>query len=149
MRNNTLNLAAYSLGQLVGAGLLSETPVLAGPIEAAQASGLVADDGRRSVLAAIHSGLEAGIAHPRDVRDLLKRPRARSRLKADGDYRRDSIGRVQDRTFPAEPPPAEMRPAIQIRRGRLHEAVDAAEEILVQSGPGPIFQRVNELVHLT
>jgi predicted P-loop ATPase len=63
-RNNTLNCAAFSLGQLVGSGLLDRTRVE--QTLRAAASGLAAEDGEQSVEATIRSGLEAGIAQPRD-----------------------------------------------------------------------------------
>jgi Bifunctional DNA primase/polymerase, N-terminal len=55
-RNSTLNRAAFRLGQLVTTCALDRTVV-----EAALAAGL----GEREVERTIHSGLEAGLAHPR------------------------------------------------------------------------------------
>ena len=66
-RNATLNKAAFSLGQLVGAQALSAPDVEARLYCAAQASGLVADDGERAVRATLKSGLEAGRRQPRDI----------------------------------------------------------------------------------
>jgi hypothetical protein len=48
-RNHTLNAAAFSLGQLVGAGVLMESEVKSALLEAASACALVKDDGRTSV----------------------------------------------------------------------------------------------------
>src|SRR5262245_8148284 len=62
-RNDRLNLAAYRLGQLVGAGLVWEASVTEVLRLAAQAAGL----GEREALATIRSGLRAGVRHPRDV----------------------------------------------------------------------------------
>lgn len=62
-RNDTLNRAAYNLGQLVGDGFLSHIEVEAALLTAAAA--LVAEDGEKSVLATIQSGIETGIANPR------------------------------------------------------------------------------------
>ena len=62
-RNDTLNRAAFSLGQLVGGGLLDRTDVEQALRTAA--ADLVAEDGEASVEATTRSGLEAGIAQPR------------------------------------------------------------------------------------
>jgi hypothetical protein len=62
-RNRTLVRAAFKLGQLVAVGALSREAVELGLIEAARSAGL----GEREVTATIKSGLEAGLARPRDV----------------------------------------------------------------------------------
>jgi hypothetical protein len=64
-RNNTLNTAAYSLGQLVGSGALDEQEVRDRLFEAAQTCGLVADHGAAAAFATIDSGLQAGKQQPR------------------------------------------------------------------------------------
>lgn len=64
-RNIRLNQAAFSLGQLVAGGVLSEGEVWAALRGAAEANGLAKDDGPRSVNATIRSGLRGGKAHPR------------------------------------------------------------------------------------
>ena len=66
-RNEALNKAAFSLGQLAGGGALSSSDVEDRLYGAAQASGLVADDGERAVRATIASGLEAGVRQLRDI----------------------------------------------------------------------------------
>ncbi|WP_281810202.1 bifunctional DNA primase/polymerase, partial [Xanthobacter flavus] len=68
-RNNRLNAAAFSLGQLVGAGLVDEDTVRGSLLQAAGNCGLIADDGERPVLATIESGLAAGRLKPREVSD--------------------------------------------------------------------------------
>ena len=73
-RNHALNAAAYSLGQLVGAGLLSEHLVITTLQAAAQNSGLTAEDGPLQVDKTIASGLRAGKDKPRVVE--LKRTAA-------------------------------------------------------------------------
>lgn len=62
-RNNTLNRAAFMLGQLVAAPWagLARLDVERGLLDAAAACGL----GEREALATIASGLEAGMTHPR------------------------------------------------------------------------------------
>jgi hypothetical protein len=57
VRNHRLNLAAYRLGQLVGAGLVSENTVREALHISAESAGL----GRREANATIRSGLVAGI----------------------------------------------------------------------------------------
>jgi hypothetical protein len=60
-RNDTLNRAAFSLGQLVAAGLLPPLPVMTSLADAAACSGLPADEARRT----IRSGMAAGAKKPR------------------------------------------------------------------------------------
>ena len=60
-RNDTLNRAAYSLGTLVGSGLLPQPEVEAELTRAAQSAGLE----QREIAATLRSGLNAGIARPR------------------------------------------------------------------------------------
>lgn len=62
-RNDTLNKASFSLGQLVGAGVLDEATVEYELTSAAVAVGLE----ERETLKTIRSGLEAGKAQPRQV----------------------------------------------------------------------------------
>jgi bifunctional DNA primase/polymerase-like protein len=60
-RNDTLNRAAFSLGQLVEAGLIPPLPVMTGLADAAARAGLPADEASRT----IRSGLSAGARKPR------------------------------------------------------------------------------------
>ena len=64
-RNHQLNCSAFSLGQLVAAGLLDQDQVAAALLLGAERSGLLADDGLRQCEATIRSGLRAGMANPR------------------------------------------------------------------------------------
>src|SRR5262249_47263365 len=68
-RNNALNSAAFNLFQLVAGGELDEEKdhVLERLFAAANACGLVADDGAGSVRATIESGAKAGYAQPRQA----------------------------------------------------------------------------------
>ncbi|WP_238296822.1 bifunctional DNA primase/polymerase, partial [Methylobacterium soli] len=66
-RNEALNKAAFALGTLVGSGCLGEAQVRAALTDAAQACGLLKDDGPRACQATLTSGLRAGILKPRDV----------------------------------------------------------------------------------
>ncbi len=60
-RNDTLNRAAFSLGQLVAAGLLPPVPVITGLISAAGQAGLSEQEAERTVC----SGLAGGARKPR------------------------------------------------------------------------------------
>jgi Bifunctional DNA primase/polymerase, N-terminal len=60
-RNDTLNRAAFSLGQLVAAGLLPPVPVITGLISAAMHAGLSQDEAARTV----RSGMAGGARKPR------------------------------------------------------------------------------------
>jgi RecA-family ATPase len=68
-RNNALNRAAFNLFQLVASSALDENLVRERLFAAAEACGLVADDGAASVLATIESGARAGRQHPRQAPD--------------------------------------------------------------------------------
>jgi hypothetical protein len=60
-RNDTLNRAAFSLGQLVTAGLLPPIPVITGLISAARHAGLPEEEAVRTV----RSGMAGGARKPR------------------------------------------------------------------------------------
>jgi hypothetical protein len=60
-RNDTLNRAAFSLGQLAAAGLLPPIPVITGLIGAAMAAGLSEEEAARTV----RSGMAGGARKPR------------------------------------------------------------------------------------
>jgi len=64
-RNHALNVSAFSLGQLAAGGVLDCAEVVAALTGAAEACGLVTDDGLRQCEATIDSGLTAGMAQPR------------------------------------------------------------------------------------
>ncbi|MBN1890348.1 MAG: bifunctional DNA primase/polymerase [Thermoflexales bacterium] len=77
-RNDTLNTAAFSLGQLAGAGLLDR-----GTVEnELTAAGLAVGLGEHEVLATVKSGLDAGQADPRDLASLGDLPGAVTALGA-------------------------------------------------------------------
>lgn len=62
-RNATLNIAAFSLGQLVGAGLVGEDEVVPVLLDAAAAVGLPLAEAR----GVVHRGVRAGAQRPRQV----------------------------------------------------------------------------------
>lgn len=65
-RNDTLNRAAFALGQLVASGLLDESEVFAELERAADACGLT-QEGPAAVVKTIRSGLDKGKQQPREV----------------------------------------------------------------------------------
>ena len=69
-RHDTLNKAAFNLGQLVGAGLLSEPVVITALADAARQSGLP----ERDIPRIIRSGMTAGARHPRVPRPRPSQP---------------------------------------------------------------------------
>lgn len=66
-RNNQLNRSAFALGQMVGAGWIGEAAAMSLLTSAAEACGLIADDGLPACLATIRSGLKKGRTQPRDM----------------------------------------------------------------------------------
>ena len=72
-RNNALNRAAYRLGGMVARRWLERSSVERALLAAADANGMVADDGGRDrAVATIKSGLDAGMNNPHP--DLPDRP---------------------------------------------------------------------------
>ena len=69
-RNDTLNRAAFSLGQLVGAGHIERARAEGELVATAALIGL----GEREAEATIRSGIEAGMKEPRQIRPRSKRP---------------------------------------------------------------------------
>src|SRR6516165_9045474 len=66
-RNETLNRAAFNLGQLVAGGFLSKDEMRDRLYSSAVACRLVDDDGIAAVRATIESGLTAGLKEPRAI----------------------------------------------------------------------------------
>ena len=82
-RHDTLNRAAFNLGQLVGSGFLPELAVVSSLTDATRQSGLP----ERDINRIIHSGMTAGTRHPRVPRQNppSRSPGPRpSRLSRDG-----------------------------------------------------------------
>jgi putative DNA primase/helicase len=78
-RNDTLNTAAFNLGQIVAAGLLSEADVFEALDAAAARAGLGATESERT----IRSGMRAGMGKPRIIKDRpLEQPRQPARGEA-------------------------------------------------------------------
>ena len=121
-RNDTLNTAAFNLFQIVAGGRLSEQEVRDRLFKAAEACGLVADDGAASVLRTIDSAAQAASTQPRS------RPNARSRSQA------------QPQAQP-QPQPAPSRPTIRIIAGELPRVTNEAEAALIAGGGFNLYQR--------
>jgi hypothetical protein len=84
-RNNTLNRAAFNLGQIVASGLLTEDQVVRELLAAAERCGLILEEnGGLKVRATIESGLKAGKESPRDMREVEARRRGRHRSQSRG-----------------------------------------------------------------
>ncbi|MBO9194344.1 bifunctional DNA primase/polymerase [Rhizobium sp. 16-449-1b] len=66
-RGEQVNKSAFSLGTLVGAGVLSRAEAEAGLFDAAYSNGVVAKDGEKEIRAKIRRGLDAGIKQPRVI----------------------------------------------------------------------------------
>jgi hypothetical protein len=64
-RNHQLNTSAFSLGQIVGGGALTEDEVIDALIAASKANGSIKDDGDRACRKTIASGLKNGKLQPR------------------------------------------------------------------------------------
>ena len=121
-RNDTLNRAAFSLGQFVAVNELPRTLAEDELFAAAQANGIVGDDGDASVRATIASGLNAGLDTPRDEG-------VDSQSRSEHGSKRDE------------------RPEIRITT-EVADVVDAATAALVQHAHGQIFQKGGLLVRV-
>jgi len=66
-RNEQLNTSAFKVGQLVATGTLNQNDAEVALYNACVSNGLVNDDGERSVMATLESGLEAGMRQPRSI----------------------------------------------------------------------------------
>lgn len=104
-RNDTLNRAAFSLGQLVGGGVLTRGTVEAELAAAASIAGL----SERETQGTLQSGLTAGVAEPRGIPERTQRPRPAPTEAAEADQ--PAPGRV-DVLIPGShnlPPDGEYR----------------------------------------
>lgn len=125
-RNDTLNAAAFALGQLVGGGYLRESEVESALFEAARACGLVNDDGESATEKTIKSGLAGGKATPRE-KPHLTTPAA-------------AIGAQSTRpTSPTATPPATATPPTQtpgapLPKDNLHTDMGNAARFALQQG---------------
>lgn len=66
-RNQAINETAFSLGTLVGAGMLSRAEAEGHIMAAAHANGYIAKDGERAARQTMKSGMDSGIKSPRQI----------------------------------------------------------------------------------
>jgi len=115
-RNEALNAAAFSLGTLVGAGALDREQVIRGLYHACESNGLIADDGENAFFKTAESGLEAGMASPRDIPKRETLNSVNGPAVTNGTNRTNSTEEVpeesENRILPPPPPvPLEAFPA--------------------------------------
>jgi hypothetical protein len=153
-RNDTLNRAAFSLGQLVAGGILDRGTVEAELTAAADSCGLVRDDGAGSVDATIRSGIESGMLEPRtrpEPRTPARRPASETQYHEKPETLNPENPETDGWQLQPDPPgappaPRRERPIIEIRGGELPAMVVAAEEALLDSTGPRIYQRGGILV---
>ena len=134
-RNSTLNAAAFNLFQIVAGGGLDEQEVRDRLFAAAEACGLVADDGTDAVLKTIASAYSAGIAQPR------QRPQSGS-----GAPPRNPPHGPHAAAHGA-PGPQPQLPIIRLTEGELPRIVNEAESALLAAGGRfHLYQRGNLIV---
>lgn len=140
-RNAQLNVAAFNLGQLIGGGELHRSDVEHALEQAAEACGLVRDDGAASVRATIASGLTAGIAKPRTAPEPRQRPRGRPPLRVvppPGDAA--TGGEDADELPEVLVPGGHTDSAGDYHEVRVNQFVD---EILATLPPGTLYRRAD------
>ena len=111
-RNSSLNAAAFNLFQIVAGGRLDDQEVRDRLFKAAEACGLVADDGAQSVWATIDSAAQAAKGHPRSRPSVKPQSQKQS-----------------------------GRPTIRIIGGELPRVVNEAEAALIAAGGFNLYQR--------
>src|SRR5262249_26477636 len=135
-RNNTLNTAAFNLGQIIGGNALDEQEVRDRLFEAAETCQLVADDGAASVEATIESGITAGKRQPRARPKSPAQGGAHPTIQlADGELLR-ILTEIEDALLASGAP-------VFSRAGRLVEPV--AETMPAADGRKTTIARLREL----
>jgi hypothetical protein len=146
-RNDQLNRSAFNLFQLVAGGHLNEQEVRERLFAAAEACGLVEDDGAHSVGATIDSAAQAGRAQPRlqpppQQQQFSSGPQSQPQASG-GPQPQQQTGGPQPQPQPPHPPGT---PVIRLVEGQLPRAVDEAEAALIANGRRHIYQRGDLLV---
>jgi hypothetical protein len=144
-RNAALNLGAYNVFQIVhgNPGLLDESEVRRRLFAAAEACGLVADDGADSAWRTITSGAEGARSQPR-VRPLALLEQPAGAIAGGGlglETASAGFGASHAGTGPIPSPTPGMRRIIRLIEGERHRIVDEAEEALIAAGGFDIYQR--------
>ncbi len=83
-RGETLNRCGFALGQLVAAGALSRSMVVAGLKDACDRNGLAATDGWKTVESNIDRSVSDGMLQPRDLADVRRKAEQRAARRASG-----------------------------------------------------------------
>lgn len=120
-RGFELNRAAFSLGGLVGAGILSETAARAELMAACEANGLAAKDGRQKTWDNIVRSLAQGAARPIDLSGIGTRAGTSSGNRTSG----AGAAPLSDHPPPAAAPPG---PSEEIREVPESQAGPAARQ---------------------
>jgi len=142
-RNDRLNVAAVKLGSLVGAGLLARSTVEADLTRAAQTAGLDA----REIAATIKSGLDFGIAHPRDVPARSNGARHHAAPEPPPPESEDPGHQGDEQATPGstgEPDPADILPLLWF--GQIEVSLDARDFVqgtLMEEGSAVVYGQSN------
>lgn len=124
-RNDTLNRAAFALGQLVGGGHLDRALVDTALLAAARNAGLPDSEATKTIA----SGIDAGVHEPRDIPAPVAPP-------------------PDTGTEAVQEPEPDTRAPIQLCSGWIHLAADAAEDVLQRLRPAIFYQRGPLLVRV-
>lgn len=155
-RNDRLNTAAFNLGQIIAAGGLSEQEVRDRLFAAAEACGLVADDGAQQAWATIASGLAAGKGQPRS-RPTQTSPQPTPQPAPHPTPQPQPSPQPQPQPQPRSPgpqsspqpqPQPRALPVIRLTEGQLPRIVNEAETALI-AADCHIYQRGELVVHPT
>ncbi|HYE72002.1 MAG TPA: hypothetical protein VEF04_01675, partial [Blastocatellia bacterium] len=125
-RNNTLNIAAYSLGRFVGAGLASEDEIASLLERAAIGAGLSLEESRGT----IRSGLRAGSLEPANIPEPKTK---QSSKRASGNAASTEAGDVEIEDEEKEP-----------RQSKASLLIELAQDIeLFHNAEGKTFATIN------
>jgi hypothetical protein len=147
-RNDALNNGAYNVFQIVGGnpGILDEEEVRQRLFEAAEACGLVEDDGAEQCWRTIESGERGGRAYPR-VRPQLQIVSGRLNLHLAGAIPGTSIqGAAPATAAAAAAATSTARRIVQVREGDKSAMLDEVEQELVRYQGFGLYQRGGQLV---
>lgn len=106
-RGAALNAAAFALGQLVAADVLSESVVVASLEDAAVRNGNAADERWPKIQATLQSGLRAGMAKPRDLSEIARKARDRSNRASGSLQPFDDVAGPEAYGLPPAAPPGD------------------------------------------
>jgi hypothetical protein len=125
-RNQALNTAAFALGQLLADGLVKRADVEAALIAAASENGYLGEEGLPHVQSVIASGIEAGLANPREKKPESKRkgPTPRPHLRVVRQEKEAADEDEEDAPGDSEPQPEfAWNSKGELRAGSLRNAI--------------------------